>query len=186
MPKSIRTFIAVHLRATRPLREILDRLQALGRPMRTVAPENLHATLKFLGDTDPAAVSGISRIVEAAARTAEPFELRMVGLGVFPDARAPKVVWAGLANAETLARLTSDLESAMKPLGFGPDGRAFKPHLTLARVRGRAPRELAPILAAHTATTFGTAHVGSVELYQSDLGPKGSTYTPLFSAELGG
>ena len=186
MPKPIRTFIAVHLRATRPLRDILDHLRALGRPVRTVSPDNLHVTLKFLGDTDPSAVSEISSIVRATARTAEPFELRVLGLGVFPDLNRPKVVWAGLENAEVLVRLASDLETAAEPLGFPPEGRAFRPHLTLARVRGRAPRELASFLSTHDSRNFGIVQVNSVELYQSELGPKGSTYTSLFSAEFGG
>lgn len=185
MPKPLRTFIAVRIRATRPLRDVLDQLKTFGRSLKTVYPDNLHATLKFLGDTDPAAISEIGRTLEQAVAGVSPFELRMTGLGAFPDEKRPRVVWAGLERAEPLVALAAELETRLEPLGFPAEGRPFKPHLTLARLRGRPPEGLPALLAEHPATDFGTMSIDSIELYQSDLGTHGPKYTPLLSAELG-
>ena len=186
MPYPIRTFIAVHVRATRPLRQVIDRFRGLGRALKPVNDEALHVTLKFLGDTDPALVPRIHEEVVAATAGQGAFEMWVAGVGCFPNTDRPRVVWAGLQGAEALVTIAAELERRLEPLGFAPEGRPFRPHLTLARVRdgARPPRELADLLAEHAEAEFGTARVESVVLYQSELRPQGPVYTALATAEL--
>ena len=184
--KPIRAFIAVKIPATPSLRKVSRQLAEMGRPVKAVAADNLHVTLKFLGDTDPELIPEISGIVEAAAAAESASELRVVGLGAFPHLDRPSVVWAGLQDAETLTAIAAKLEKRLKPLGFKPERRKFQPHLTLARIRSKPPPEVKTLVTEHSSTEFGTATVESVELFQSELRPEGPRYTILRSAELVG
>ncbi|MBW3543307.1 MAG: RNA 2',3'-cyclic phosphodiesterase [Planctomycetes bacterium] len=186
MPDKLRTFIAVPMRATRPLKELLERLTTMGSAVRPLYFDNLHVTLKFLGETDPADVTRIAAIVEQAVEGVSAFEARLDGLGAFPHARRPSVVWAGLQNAESLSDVVRRLERELKRLGFPKERRKFAPHVTLARVRSRAPDALMELLAEHAAASFGTARIDCVIHYRSDLKTTGALYTPLFTRNLTG
>jgi 2'-5' RNA ligase len=184
MSQPIRAFIAVQLAAPRALRSVVSTLAAMGGPVKAVSDDDLHVTLKFLGDTDPNQVADISRLVTTAAAGHSAFEARIVGLGAFPTPHRPSVVWAGLVGAEPLIAIAGALETSLEPLGFSRERRPFQPHLTLARVRSRPPAELGVLLREQASREFGTARVDAVELMQSQLGPKGSRYTKLATAKL--
>jgi 2'-5' RNA ligase len=185
MSHSIRCFIAVKIPRLDPLRRVLKELSGMGRALKAVDPDNLHVTLKFLGDTDVDLVPKIAALVESAAATREPCVLTVSGIGVFPHAERPSVVWAGLIGAETLTALAGDLETGLEPHGFARESRPFVPHLTLARVKARPPESLRELLARHAKTVFGTAAIDHVELIRSEPGPDGSRYTVLSSSPLG-
>lgn len=184
MTDPVRCFVAVNVRATRPLREFLDDLSALGRPIRTSDAEKLHVTLKFLGDVKSAQIPAISRAVEQVCQPIEAFDVLLRGTGVFPHRRRPSVVWVGMENADALVQMATSLEDALKALGFPRERREFQPHLTVGRIRGRPPTDLFPLLDLHETTEFGTVPVTSVEVMQSELSPSGSIYTPLSSVSL--
>lgn len=186
MSNRMRAFIAVKLPGNPKLREIISRLGTMGRAVKPVAGDNLHVTLKFLGDIAPEQTAEISRVVQSVAEPVAPFEVRLVGLGAFPHARRPSVIWAGLQNAEPLCRLAESLEAELEPVGFAPEKRPFHAHLTLARVKSRPPEDLAVLLDEHSETEFGVASIESVELFQSELQRDGPRYTVLASAELAG
>ena len=184
MAKPIRLFIATHMRSTRPLREILERLRQIGRALRTVYDDNLHVTLKFLGATDPELVPRLAEQMTQAAGQQQALDLTIRGLGCFPNPQRPRVVWAGLVGAEPLVRIAGELESRLGPLGFPPEGRDFTPHLTLARVRSRPPRELASFIEENASVPLGGVRVEAVTLYLSETGTHGPKYTPLATAGL--
>lgn len=186
MSNSIRAFIAAKLPAGAALREVVSHLGAMGRAVKPVAADNLHVTLKFLGHVASAQTAEISRVVRAVAEPVAPFQVRIVGLGAFPHALRPSVIWAGLEGAEPLVNIAEGLEAELEPLGFAREKRPFHAHLTLARVKFRPPDDLAALLDEHAATEFGTASIASVELYQSELERDGPRYTVLASAELNG
>jgi 2'-5' RNA ligase len=180
----LRTFIAVKLPATPALREVLTQLNQLGSSLKPVSTDNLHLTLKFLGDTPEPQIVEIGEIVTQVAAQATEFDLRLVGLGVFPHVHRPDVIWAGIETADTLHTLAATLESNLEPLGFRRESREFHPHLTLARVKAKPPPSLFRMLAEHATTDFGTVHITSVELFQSELQRGGPKYTVLASAKL--
>ncbi|MEX0717070.1 MAG: RNA 2',3'-cyclic phosphodiesterase [Planctomycetaceae bacterium] len=179
-----RMFVAVGLRATPPLRKIAEELAGLGKAVRALDPDDLHLTLKFLGDTQAEFVPEIARIVETCAATESSFTARIAGLGAFPHADRPSVVWAGLDDAEPLVRMADSLEQKLAALGFPEEARKYHPHVTLARVRFKPPAELGKLLEKHPATAFGDLPVRTLGLYQSELRPEGSRYTVLASAAL--
>ncbi|MGH7128895.1 MAG: RNA 2',3'-cyclic phosphodiesterase, partial [Planctomycetaceae bacterium] len=156
MPSTtLRTFIAVKVPATRPLRPVLAEFETMGRAVRAVAADGLHVTLKFLGDTRQDAVAEIEETLRAVVAETAAFDVRLVGLGAFPHAGRPSAVWAGIQDAEPLTEIAAELERALEPLGFAAEQRAFQPHLTLARVKSKPPPALGELLSAHAATEFG-------------------------------
>jgi 2'-5' RNA ligase len=147
--------------------------------VRWVEAEKIHLTLQFLGAVPEERVGAVAEAVRAAAAAAgRPLSLEVKGAGGFPNARRPRVVWAGLAgDLEPLAALVQDLGRRLAPLGFPPEERPFSPHLTLGRARDRRG---APGLAgalAHAAQADGAPwRAGEVALVESHLSPKGPRY----------
>lgn len=185
MADSIRTFIAVKLSAFPTVRAVLQSLSAMKWPVVPVSPDEMHVTLKFLGDTPADLREAIHQQIAQAAIGLSPFVLQVEGVGAFPNVDRPSVLWAGLKNAEPLGTLAERLEAALEPLGFPRESRPFHPHLTLARIKSRPPRELFELLRTHADTSFGTAEIRAVEFLKSDPRQRdGSRYTTLSSCEL--
>jgi 2'-5' RNA ligase len=181
----IRAFIAAKIDCTPLLRRIVGQLTRMGRAVKAVGPDSLHVTVKFFGDIEPDAVVDISRVLIESAALVDPCTARIVGLGAFPRAERPSVVWAALENAGSLVRLAELLESRLRPLGFTAERRAFHPHVTLARIKMKPPDDMFAMLSEHASTDFGTAVIDAVELLQSELGPDGPKYTTLERAMFG-
>jgi 2'-5' RNA ligase len=193
----IRTFIAVeldpHLQqaiggAQDSLKDELQRL-APGVRLHWVRVEAIHLTLKFLGDIEESQVGGILQALEMVGHDHVPFSIDVKGLGVFPDLRAPRVVWMGLSgHADRLVRLAGAIDVALTSLGFQAEQKPYLPHLTLARVKERA-RDIGKALADSGVTResklMGTLSVQAVALMKSELTPSGSIYTRLGLATLG-
>ncbi|MCH7685434.1 MAG: RNA 2',3'-cyclic phosphodiesterase [Planctomycetes bacterium] len=184
MSKPLRLFIAVKVLSTPSLRKVLKHLETMGRPVKPVSADNLHVTLKFLGDTNPTRVPEISNAVSEAVDGEKTFEGQIVGLGAFPRIQRPSVIWAGLENGEPLKRIAESLETMLSGLNFHPEQKPFHPHLTLARIKSKPPPELAELLNENQTTDFGVVSISSVELFQSELQPNGPRYTVLASAKL--
>jgi 2'-5' RNA ligase len=182
-PKPIRVFVAVDLPqdVRQALKTAQDELRAHRFEIRWVKPENIHLTLKFLGDTLPADLARIGPALRSAAAAAAPFALAARGAGVFPGIKAPRVVWAGLGNElPALFALQQSVAQVLAKAGFAPEARPFKAHLTLGRVKGRIrPAELLAALQALGQWTSPAFRVESVTVFQSDLRPGGAVYTPL-------
>jgi 2'-5' RNA ligase len=156
-----------------------------------VRAEGIHLTLQFYGEVTPDVVKGLQAALEQAAATVPPVALTLEGLGVFPNAVRPRVIWVGVGGqVDRLRELQRAVESASGPLGFKPEGRDYTPHLTL----GRVPAELKPaerqkLAKALKATTLGRVGEFRVEvlsLMRSELKPMGAVYTQLCAAPLRG
>jgi 2'-5' RNA ligase len=189
----LRTFIAVEL--DKELRDGLDRLQqrlrgqVAPRCVRWVRPEGVHLTLKFLGDTTPEQIEQVKAALVNAAGEVGPFTFTVGGLGCFPNARQPRVVWVGLDEPTgALKRLRDAVEAQVAPLGFPTEKRPFSPHLTLGRVQRHASksevREIGEVVAASPVSVVGRMEVTAVSYIKSDLKPSGAVYTTLLHAEL--
>ena len=184
MRETVRTFIAVKIEPCESLAVVITRLSALGRPVKAIALDKLHVTLKFLGDTEKPLIDEITTVLGDVVRDKQTFEFELCGLGAFPHLTRPTVIWAGMRNTETLSVIAVKLDMALTQLGFQRETKPFRPHLTLARVKSKPPAQLRAIVDEHQSTQFGTALIASVEFIQSELRPDGPRYTTLSSAEL--
>lgn len=141
----IRSFIAIEIpdEMQEELVQLQSRLQIAGQPpVKWVDPLGIHLTLKFLGNIAASRVAEILGALETAAESVPPFRLEAGECGVFPNVRKTQVAWLGLrGDVEMLAQLQQRIDLAMSRLGFARETRAFRPHLTLARVRDRATAE---------------------------------------------
>ena len=196
--QTLRTFIAIELdqelKAT--LADIQARLRGVVPPraVRWVQLEGIHLTLKFLGDTPLDKVEQVKSALVQAAGQIPAFTVTVGGVGCFPDARRPRVVWVGVQEPSgSLARLWQAVESHVAPLGFPIERRPFSPHLTLGRVqRYASSAEVRDIgqsvtaLAAEMAGVHDDMAVGTVAYIKSDLRPTGAVYTTLAEARLQG
>ena len=150
--------------------------------MRWVPPENLHVTLRFLGDIAPAQVASLVAHVRVQTEALAPFALRLAALGSFPSARRPRVVLLELSPLAPLAELARAVERGVVSAGCAPEPRAFRGHLTLGRVRERGTPPSLAVLAVPPAVFDVTESV----LFASEPHPSGSRYTPLERVPLGG
>lgn len=188
MAAPIRTFIAIelpnaHHRALSDLQAQLKR-ERPARYVRWVAPENIHLTLKFLGDVDETKMPALQRAVAAACAGIAPFTLTIGGAGAFPNTRRPNVIWVGIGGeVEMAARLGKKIDDACAALGFAPEERPFSPHLTLGRVKRDAkPNDrqfVGEMIINTTVGELGQLRVEHVSVMKSELQPGGSVYTRL-------
>jgi 2'-5' RNA ligase len=174
----MRAFIAVELPES--LREALRREQARFREVCPDAtwtrPEGVHLTLKFLGEISSQQETQVKDALSRMERF-EKFTVRAQGFGFFPGAKRPRVFWAGLDAPPALAKLAAQVESALAPLGFPPETRTFKPHLTLARFKIPKPvPNLEALLAERDGAHLGTFEVSEFFLWESRLLPSGAEY----------
>lgn len=141
--------------------------------------ENLHITLKFLGEVPDAKVDSL-RTALASVCSDQPVTLDFVGLGFFPNEKHPRVFWAGMEASSNLKTLAGDIEAAMEKLGIPREKREFSPHLTLARFeRPRLPEALRKLIADNQQRAFGSLRASEFRLVQSKLKPTGAEYTTL-------
>lgn len=186
----MRLFIAVNLPPDlrRRLWEAAEPLRAAGYPVRWVAPDAIHVTLKFLGEVGPAREGEILTAMETAAQGARPFELSMNGFGAFPTGARPRVLWAGCDPAPPLELLQHRMEQETERLGFPVEGRAFHPHVTLGRVRRDArPDAFADLGGRLDGLAFsGNALVDSLDLMESRLAREGAQYARRRAVPLAG
>ncbi len=185
MPDSIRAFVAVRMPALPELQTVLKPLAAMRWPVAAVSLENLHVTLKFLGDIPSDQITAIQQQLLSVVHGQPPFVLKVEQLGAFPSVDRPSVVWVGLVDAEPLIALANEIELRLELLGFARESRSFHPHLTLARIKGRPPRELFDTIRRGSETHFGTVEVRSIELIRSELHHDGARYSLISSHELG-
>jgi 2'-5' RNA ligase len=181
MTETFRAFIAIDLPESVKsfLSEAQAALKLYGFRIKWVRPQNIHLTLKFLGNTATADTDKITEAMNLAARNCPIVSLTAKGIGVFPNVRRPRVIWAGLnGQLETLANLQQALDTHLADLGFARDTRAFKSHLTLGRVKGKiaSERMKAAIdkLKEFESESFET---DQITLFKSELRPTGAVYT---------
>ena len=184
----LRAYIAVQTPITTCLRKLLTKLNRLngGAGGTPICEDQLHITLKFLGDVPSEQIPAISQVMTESVRLVSPCDLVLHGLGAFPHVRRPSVIWVGVRQGEPLTRLVEQLEARLLPLGFAPERRPFHPHITLLRFRVRPPDAVFQLLEQESDTDFGRVPLASVKLFQSELLKGGARHTVLATATLDG
>ncbi len=187
----LRVFIAVE--TPLPIRQAIfaqtESLRgALGDLVRWAPVENMHLTLKFIGDVSPANVELLSQMLTAEATGCAPFRMQIGGLDSFPTSRRARVIWVGIQAPAALASLQRGIESAAARLGYESETRPFSPHLTIGRVRQQVrtsdQQRVRVALERTQVGDLGAAAVTAVHMFKSDLKSSGAEYTCLFSAPL--
>lgn len=186
MPDSNRLFIAADVSP-----KVLDALvevqrtlarEPASRSLRWVGRNQIHITLRFLGEIPPAKNAMIISALHAAAAGFTPFEVEVQGLGFFPNPSHPRVIWAGISQPGRLIALADSVENRVAPIAGAAD-KKFRAHLTLARVGDNIPADqLIPLTAACQTMhnlSFGKILVDKLVLYRSTLHPDGPVYTSL-------
>ncbi len=181
----MRSFIAIPVSPSGQISKVLSELGLWRRQgLKPVEPENMHLTLKFLGEIDPGRVPEIVEAIERAIEDHSPFRVQFKGMGAFPNENYIKVVWVGI-DSDGLGPLASDVIDAMAGLGF--ERSKFSAHLTLARVKGPKPRErIQEMIADNRDRDLGRLDVDSIYLMKSTLTPAGPIYDEVSRIELAG
>jgi 2'-5' RNA ligase len=182
MAEGIRSFIAFDLENASVLKRIAEAqaiLSKTGADLKAVEPQNIHLTVRFLGNIS---LEMVDKLYEGMKKVQFiPFNVQLRGLGAFPDLRYPRVCWAGITEgADQLRGIFGQLEPNLLGLGFAPDSKGFSPHLTIARVRSsRNKAELAQCLRENASFDFGPIGASCLRLKKSDLTPRGPIYSTL-------
>jgi 2'-5' RNA ligase len=184
----LRLFIAVE---TPPpivpqISAIRDRLKEANADVNWESDEKLHATLKFLGNTDEKLLPEIVYYLEGVSQNSPTLDVRYHGVGCFPNKRAPRVVWVGMEDLRgSLTPLHDEIETGLTRFGFEKEDRIFHAHVTLGRVK--SDRRIQSLLRIMESTTFESQPVTirEIALIRSELKPSGSVYTTLKTIPLG-
>jgi 2'-5' RNA ligase len=186
----MRLFFAIELGES-----LLDLIERETTALVAEAPElswttraTRHLTLKFLGEVPEDAAPRLVEAADQVVRSHRPLEMAIREVGAFPNFRRARVVWLGVEQEPRLELLHHDLEIACEEAGFEVEGRPFRPHITLARIRSPLPGERARGLArvARTVRLRTTERVEGITLFQSTLAPSGAQYRRVHVATLGG
>ena len=192
MPETTRTFIAIPI--PEPIGQKLGRLQAVLSPeipgCRWTAGSPFHITLAFLGDVRNRDLNELCLAVAAAAAPFQPLELQLEGLGAFPRATRPRVVWVGATapNLNPINDLREAVVRAATQVGYRADDPRFHPHITLGRIKSDRGSgcDLTEAIRRHRGWSAGSFPVVEVVTFASTLEPRGPTYAPLGRARLKG
>jgi 2'-5' RNA ligase len=155
-------------------------------PVKWERPEKLHLTIKFLGSTEEAVIPDVVDILGRNTQPIRPLVIDIGGTGAFPSAKSPRILWLGVSEPTgALKDLAARIDKDCAALAYEPETRAFKPHLTLARIRD--PRHASDIGLAHAAHQFGPLcfTCDRLVIYESHLGRGGSTYERMHTAKFG-
>ena len=175
----LRCFVAVEL--PEEVRSSVDRvvgpLRETGADVKWVPADNLHVTLKFLGDVEPETVEALNEELRKKLSHYRPFYIKIAHMGFFPAGRVPRVLWVGIEDCPALSDVQKEVERAAAGLGFLREDRPFSPHLTIGRVRSRKGIErMMTLLMKERETVFAELQVRGISLMRSDLKPAGAEY----------
>ncbi len=182
----IRTFLAIELprKIIEGLGEEQARWISRAPALKWVRPERIHLTLKFLGEIPGKRVDQVVETVRGCCSRNPAFALALKGSGVFPNPRYPRVLWVGVTgDLDILKRLHADMESSLEEIGFPRETREFRPHLTLARIKGRVPEGFVRDF-LRAGISLGPIEVTEITVFQSRLSPSGPDYIPLAKCPL--
>lgn len=188
----MRTFIAIALpKNTRDsLAQLQEQLKKTGADVKWVEPENIHLTLKFLGEIDEQKLSRISEVIKDIAGNKKSFSVRISSLGAFPKISSPRVIWAGIekeGNSE-IKKIAEELEEKLVKLGIPKEERPFSSHITIGRTRSTLNRQNLiqelKIMEDVSAAENLEFPVTKITLFLSTLNPSGPVYKVLKEADL--
>jgi len=188
MSNTIRTFIAIELpeKIIYTIGKVQEKIKSYGFKIRWVRTENIHLTLKFLGDIKEADTEKVARAISESVKGYHPILLAVKGIGVFPGIKRPRVIWLGISKQlDLLTELQKTLDEKLEAISFPKEKRPFKGHLTLGRIKSKIDaKRLYDVLKDFTKFESEHFFADRIILYKSELKPKGAVYTKLTEAYL--
>ncbi|MEW6418423.1 MAG: RNA 2',3'-cyclic phosphodiesterase [Nitrospirota bacterium] len=184
----LRCFVAIGIPEPikRDIGEFIEIMKKYNVDIKWVRHENLHFTLKFLGNTPEVLLPKIREALLNIVLSYEPFYIRLYSTGVFPNKRHPRVIWVGVEDSEILKKLKNDIEDSMALLGYQKEDKKFIPHLTLGRVRSqKGIVNLINELDNFKGKDFGSVNIEDIKLMKSELNPKGAEYSCIYEIPFG-
>jgi 2'-5' RNA ligase len=177
-----RTFVATKIDVGTELLNTYTKLknELENEKIKWVNNQNFHVTLFFLGDTTEEQINDIRIQLSNIVDVFSSFEVVLKGLGVFKDFHKPRVLWAGIYDYEPLRQIKQYIDKEMLKLGFNPDAREFKPHLTLARIKWlEDKKKLKEMVLDYKDHYFQSVNINEIIFYESILRPEGPVYKPI-------
>ncbi|HEA47091.1 MAG TPA: RNA 2',3'-cyclic phosphodiesterase, partial [bacterium] len=185
-----RTFIAIKLtpEIASNISKLQEELKRTGAQVKWVKPENIHLTLKFLGQITSEELEKVKLTTRETLKPFKSFEISVSGLGAFPKINYPRVIWVGVDKGkEELKKIALSIEKNLARISFAKEKRPFSPHLTIGRVKSSRGRErLIEILTGNKISNLGNIRVTKISLVKSELTPQGPVYTSLEEIDLRG
>lgn len=172
----IRVFISIEIPDKSSLDAPLGYLEGV-KGVRTTPPEQMHITLRFIGDVDESRVDDIERCVRSAVEGRNRFDVSVSGAGAFPRREMPSVVWIGASPQKEMASIADAIGRNLRNAGIGFDQKPFKSHITVGRCR--EPVDLSGFFGRFSDTTFTTFQCSEILIMRSVLGPRGAKHTVL-------
>ncbi|MEM3396001.1 MAG: RNA 2',3'-cyclic phosphodiesterase [Thermoplasmata archaeon] len=180
-----RAFIAVEIEPSEEIKSIWKQLRETGCELKLVNLNQIHITLRFLGNIEEKAVEEISGVIKSCASPKE-FVVKLRGMGAFPNLNYINVVWIGISNPAELERMSTCINEKLLELGFPKEDKPFAPHITLARVKSkRNLNVLQRLIKENGNGNFGDIQINAIYLKKSVLTPEGPIYTNLYSQKFG-
>ena len=192
--KNLRTFVAVEVSdaARRYAQSLMDELESKLTGVHWTRRENLHLTLKFLGDIPESEINGVCRAIRAAVAAQQPFEIQCAGLGAFPSDARPRTLWVGIRQGdERLRQLQGEIDGQLTSYGFAPERRRFHGHLTIGRIRQRIGltadqvNQVCQLVDRERSAEGVFMELDQVVTFSSFVDSTGRVYQPIDHAELG-
>jgi 2'-5' RNA ligase len=180
-----RGFIAIDINTTPNILKLLNNITKSNADIKLVEPQNIHITLKFLGDVQENNIDKIEQIIRDSVKKIEPFKIKLKGTGVFPNKNYIRIVWIGIMDTEILSTIATNIDENLSQLGFKKEKRGFSAHLTIGRVKSAKNKtHLLKAIDNYSNFEFASLEVSSIKLKKSDLTPKGPIYTTLKEVKL--
>lgn len=180
-----RGFIAIDINVTSNVLKLLKDITNSNADVKLVKPQNIHITLKFLGDVQEDFIDEIEQIMKDSVKLIEPFTIKLSGTGVFPNQNYIRVVWIGVKDAEIIETISRCIDERLSQPDFKREKRGFSAHLTIGRVKTAKNKQLLlKAIERYKDFEFSTQEVNSIKLKKSDLTPKGPIYTTLREVKL--
>ncbi len=183
----MRTFIAIKIEPEALLlQKMADLKKELAQePIKWVDKQNLHLTLKFLGETSEEQVTQIKNMLEELASLQPPVSFIVSGMGYFKSRGMPRVLFADIHNGEALQQLAEGIETLLTPLGYNNETRPFNPHLTLGRINFlKNKQQFYQAVEAHQYVSLKSVSINEIIFFQSHLMPEGPEYRELGKYDL--
>ena len=179
MPETKRLFAAIHIKPTEEFLDIFNNLrQILGfHIIKWIDPNNIHITLKFLGETPVEEIPAITEALQASAEGIHPFDIKLVNTGIFGSYYQPRVIWAGIDASDELLKLSTNVVANLEAIGYLSDRQNFVPHLTLGRIKEiKDKAHFQEVLAHFSKFVYQTQHVTGFTLFESNLKKDGPVH----------
>lgn len=181
----MREFIAFDVRDVSILDSLMGDKLLTDRCARPVGRGEMHLTLNFLGEVEPDRNTELASMLDDAAGGMNAFEVEFSGVGAFPSASRPSVIWVGVVDRGETAKINSLLTERLGRAGFRTESRSFHPHITIARVKCRLPEEeRVRFFKRWDNESFGRQEVSELVLKKSELTPRGALHSPLHNSRL--